>query len=104
MKKHFALLRNRLETDYRRREILPNNVALLTEYHPDWKAKKDHVFAVMPHANGWQIQSRDTTIDKVPEAICKCNDVIFRHGSGFMAVVKDRQVAVDYASSLPLYR
>ncbi|WP_157504663.1 MYG1 family protein [Dyadobacter beijingensis] len=98
--KHFALLRNRLETDYRRREILPNNVALLTEYHPDWKTKKDHVFAVMPHANGWQIQSRDTTIDKVPETISKCNGFIFRHGSGFMAVVKDRQVAVEFASSL----
>lgn len=98
---HLALQRHRLEDKYRDRTILPNNVAILTEYHPEWKQKKDHVFAVMPHATGWQIQSRDTTIDKIPESIAACNGFVFRHGSGFMAVVRDRQTAIDFAASLP---
>lgn len=101
--KHAALQRYRLERQYCDRDILPNNVAVLAEYFPDWKTKKEHIYAVMPHANGWQIQSRDTSIDTIPATISKCNGFIFRHGSGFMAVVRDKEVAVDFAKSLPLH-
>jgi len=88
------------ETDYAQRDILPNNVAVFNTFFRNWKDKKDHVFAVMPHANGWQIQSRDTTIAKVPEWIEQCPGFIFRHGSGFMAVVKEKDVAVTFALTL----
>ncbi len=88
------------EAEYAQREVLPNNVAVFNTFFRNWKEKKDHVFAVMPHANGWQIQSRDTTIDKVPERIADLPGFVFRHGSGFMAVVKDREVAVEFARIL----
>jgi len=88
------------EAEYHRRVILPNNVAVFEEYSGIWKDKTDHVFAVMPHANGWQIQSRDTTIDVVPESIAHCPGFIFRHKSGFMAVVKDKRVAIWFAEAL----
>lgn len=89
---------------YSIREILPNNVAIFEQYSQTWKEKTDHVFAVMPHANGWQIQSRDTSIDVVPEAIEAIHGFLFRHKSGFMATVKDRDIAVAFAALLPEYK
>lgn len=88
------------EMEYELREILPNSVAVFNTFFKNWKEKKDHVFAVMPHANGWQIQSRDTSIDRVPERVANCPGFIFRHGSGFMAVVLEKDVAIEFARSL----
>jgi uncharacterized UPF0160 family protein len=88
------------DRNYANRQILENNVAVFDEYNTVWKEKGDHVFVVLPHANGWQIQTVDTTIRKVPESVSDCEGFIFRHGSGFMAVVKDKQVAIDFASTL----
>ncbi len=95
-----AIKKARSEAAYEARIVLPNNVAVFSEYSAVWKSKKDHLFAVMPHANGWQINSRDTTLGQVPESVETCEGFVFRHKSGFMAVVKEQQVAVDFAGTI----
>ncbi|WP_221393771.1 MYG1 family protein [Dyadobacter sp. NIV53] len=95
-----AIRKAKSEADYANRTILPNNVAVFDEYSAVWKNKNEHVFVVLPHANGWQIQTIDTTIATVPESITESEGFIFRHGSGFMAVVKDKEVAVSFAETL----
>ncbi len=97
-----AVGKAKAEVEYRKRDILPNNVAVFREYSPVWKDKEEHVFAVMPHANGWQIQSRDTEIAVIPSDIADIPGFIFRHKSGFMATVKEFGEAVEYAKQLPL--
>lgn len=87
------------ESDYKNRVILPNNIAVFDEYSAIWKDKKDHLMAVMPAANGWQINSRDTALAQIPESVSECEGFIFRHASGFMAVVKEKSVAVEFAST-----
>ena len=93
----------RSEREYAERTILPNNVAVFDTFSTIWKKKGEHQFAVLPHANGWQIQSRDATVAVVPATVAACEDFIFRHASGFMATVKDKEVAVNFALSLPVY-
>ena len=88
------------EKDYANRVVLSNNVAVFDEYSTVWKDKKEHTFVVLPHANGWQIQTIDTAVAKIPESISECEGFIFRHGSGFMATVKDKDVAVSFAQTL----
>lgn len=88
------------EAEYENRIVLANNVAVFGEYNAIWKAKGDHVLAVMPHANGWQIISKDTATAQVPETAAELDGFVFRHKSGFMAVVKDRGVALEFAESL----
>jgi len=95
-----ALKKAKSEADYAGRTVLANNVAVFDEYSTVWKSKKEHVFVVLPHANGWQIQTIDTTVATVPESISESKGFIFRHGSGFMAVVKDKDVAVSFAETL----
>ena len=95
-----AIKKAKSEADYDTRTILPNNVAVFNEFSTVWKSKEDHLFAVLPHANGWQIQSRDTSIAVVPESISAYDGFVFRHLSGFMAVVKDKNVAVDFAGTI----
>lgn len=95
-----AIKKAKSEADYDKRTILPNNVAVFDEFSTVWKSKEEHIFAVLPHANGWQIQTRDTTIAIVPENISQYDGFIFRHLSGFMAVIKDKEVAVDFAGTL----
>ncbi|MCP1384854.1 MYG1 family protein [Runella salmonicolor] len=97
---HSAIEHVRSEKEYADREILPNGVAVFKTFNTIWKKKDDHTFAVMPHANGWQIQSRDTALAVVPENVSECEGFIFRHGSGFMATVKDFEVAVEFARSI----
>jgi len=94
---HSAFEKAKSEREYENRVILPNNVAVFHEFCPIWKEKEEHVFAVMPHANGWQIQSRDTAIAVVPESVEHVPGFVFRHKSGFMATVKDFDVAVEFA-------
>jgi uncharacterized UPF0160 family protein len=91
------------EIAYEQRDILANNVAVFEEHSSVWKSKKEHLFAVMPHANGWQINSRDTTLGQIPESVSECTGFVFRHKSGFMAVVKDKHVAIHYAEMLPTF-
>lgn len=91
----------RSEAAYAQRIVLANNVAIFEEHSSVWKNKKEHLFAVMPHANGWQINSRDTTLGQVPENVENCEGFVFRHKSGFMAVVKDKEVAIDFAGKIP---
>lgn len=97
---HSAIKKARSEAAYEQRTILANNVAVFSEYSAVWKNKKDHLFAVMPHANGWQINSRDTTLGQVPESVEDCDGFVFRHKSGFMAVVKEHDVAVAFAGQI----
>jgi uncharacterized UPF0160 family protein len=92
----------RSEREYAERTILPNNVAVFDTFSTIWKKKGEHQFAVLPHANGWQIQSRDTSVAVVPTTVLACEGFIFRHISGFMATVKDKEVAVNFAMSLPV--
>jgi uncharacterized UPF0160 family protein len=70
------------------------------QYSTVWKDKKEHIFAVLPHANGWQIQSIDTNVTIVPEHIADVKGFIFRHSSGFMAVVKDKEEIIAFAEKL----
>jgi len=93
----------RSEKEYAGRTVLPNNVAVFDTFSTIWKKKGEHQFAVLPHANGWQIQSRDTSVAVVPATVAACEGFIFRHASGFMATVKDKEVAVNFALSLPVY-
>lgn len=88
------------EADYSKRAILPNNVAVFDEFSTVWKEKGEHQFAILPHANGWQIQSTDTLIATVPESVADCDGFVFRHASGFMAIVKEKDVAVAYGATL----
>jgi uncharacterized UPF0160 family protein len=97
---HMAAKKARSEADYKNRFILDNNVALFEQYSTVWKDKKEHVFAVLPHASGWQIQTIDTNVATIPESITDLKGFIFRHSSGFMAVVKDKDVLVDFAGTL----
>ena len=97
-----ATKKARSEAAYAQRIVLANNVAIFEEHSSVWKNKKEHLFAVMPHANGWQINSRDTTLGQVPEDVENCEGFVFRHKSGFMAVVKDKEVAIDFAGKIPL--
>lgn len=90
----------RSEADYTNRKILANGVVVFDEFSTVWKEKNEHIFAVLPHANGWQIQSIDTTVAKVPENIADYEGFVFRHASGFMAVVKDKEVALAFAETL----
>jgi uncharacterized UPF0160 family protein len=98
---HSAIRKAKSEAAYEQRIVLPNNVAVFEEYSSVWKNKKEHLFAVMPHANGWQINSRDTTLGQVPENVENCDGFVFRHKSGFMAVVRDKQIAMDFAGTIP---
>jgi len=97
---HKAVKKAKSEADYAKRKVLPNNVAVFDEFSTVWKEKNEHTFAMLPHANGWQIQSIDTTVAKVPENISDCDGFVFRHASGFMAVVKDKDVALAFAEKL----
>lgn len=88
------------EADYSKRTILPNNVAVFDEFSTVWKEKGEHQFAILPHANGWQIQSADIIIATVPEAVADCDGFVFRHASGFMAIVREKNVAVAFGAGL----
>lgn len=88
------------EADYDKRTVLANNIAVFEAYNSIWKAKGDHIMAVMPHANGWQIISKDTATAQVPESAAELDGFVFRHKTGFMAVVKDMDVALEFAESL----
>lgn len=88
------------EAEYNDRLILDNNVAVFDQFSTVWKEKKEHTFAILPHANGWQIQTMDTNIAKIPESIAELDGFVFRHASGFMAVVKDKSVVMDFAQTL----
>ena len=58
---HYAAIEKaKSERQYASRQILPNNVAVFDEFSTVWKEKGEHLFAVLPHANGWQIVSQDT--------------------------------------------
>lgn len=98
-----ALKKAKSEAAYAERLILDNNVAVFEAHSSVWKSKKEHLYAVMPHANGWQINSRDTTIGQIPENVSECEGFVFRHKSGFMAVIKERETAVQFAASLPSF-
>lgn len=88
------------ESDYSNRQILSNNVAVFEEFSNVWKDKAEHNFAIMPHASGWQIQSRDTSLFKVPESVESIDGFIFRHGSGFMATSKNKESLIKFAQNL----
>jgi uncharacterized UPF0160 family protein len=89
------------EQAYQNRQITENNVAIFNEFNTIWKEKKQHVFVVMPYSNtGWQIQSIDTAIDIIPKRIEQTEGFTFRHISGFMAVVKEKEVAIEFAKTL----
>lgn len=91
------------ERKYSQRIILENNVAVFDEYSTVWKEKRDHVFVVMPHANGWQIQTIDTAIDLIPEAITSAPGFHFRHITGFMATLTTKDDAISFAATLPAH-
>jgi len=95
-----AVKKAKSEADYSNRTILQNNVAVFEEFSTVWKEKNEHVFAILPHANGWQIQSIDTTVAKIPENVAACEGFVFRHASGFMAVVKDKNAILAFAETL----
>jgi uncharacterized UPF0160 family protein len=97
---HGALKKARSESEYALRTVLSNNVAVFDTYSAIWKSKGDHMIAVMPHANGWQIQSRDTAVATIPEGIADVGGFVFRHKSGFLAVVKDKEEIVAFAQGL----
>lgn len=98
--RHSAIEKAKSEKQYASRQILPNNVAVFDEFSTVWKEKGEHLFAVLPHANGWQIQSRETSVATVPERVKECEGFIFRHGSGFMATVKEKSTAIAFAETL----
>ncbi len=98
-----AIKKAESERHYTERTILENNVAVFDEYSTVWKEHRDHVFVVMPHANGWQIQTIDTAIDIIPESIASAPGFSFRHISGFMATLRTRLDAITFASTLPNY-
>jgi uncharacterized UPF0160 family protein len=87
--------------EYDKRRVLPNNVAVFDEYSSIWKDKEEHLFVVMPHANGWQLQSRDTAVAVVPTDIEEVPGFIFRHKSGFLATVKELDEMMKYVAGLP---
>jgi uncharacterized UPF0160 family protein len=95
-----GLRKAKSEAEYADRLILPNNVAVFDAFSTVWKRKAEHQFAVLPHANGWQIQSADTSVAVVPESVAACEGFVFRHASGFMAVVKEKAVAVAFAEGI----
>lgn len=95
-----AIQKAKSERQYSERSILPNNVAVFDEFSTVWKEKGEHQFAILPHATGWQIQSRDTAVATVPERVAECEGFIFRHGSGFMATVKEKSTAIAFAKTL----
>jgi uncharacterized UPF0160 family protein len=88
------------EADYLNRTVLSNNVAVFDEFSTVWKEKGEHQFAILPHANGWQIQSADTSLAIVPDSVAACDGFVFRHDSGFMAIVKEKSTAIAFAASL----
>lgn len=95
-----AAKKARSEAEYATRQILDNHVAVFEQFSTVWKDKKEHLFAILPHANGWQIQSLDTTIATVPESVSACEGFVFRHASGFMAVVKDKDALLTFVGQL----
>lgn len=96
-----AIKKAESERHYTERTILENNVAVFDEYSTVWKEHRDHVFVVMPHANGWQIQTIDTAIDVIPESVALAPGFSFRHISGFMATLRTRHEAITFAATLP---
>lgn len=97
---HAAKKKARSEAEYARRTVLPNNAAVFDAYSTVWKSKKEHLYVVMPHANGWQLQTLDTSIAVIPESVGQEEGFVFRHGSGFMAVIKEKHIAVAFAATL----
>jgi uncharacterized UPF0160 family protein len=97
---HSSVKKAKSESDYQFRTVLDNNVAVFDQFSTVWKDKKEHIFAVLPHANGWQLQTIDTNVAVVPEHITQLDGFVFRHISGFMAVVKEKSVLLDFAKSL----
>jgi uncharacterized UPF0160 family protein len=95
-----AQMKAESERQYAERSILVNNVAVFEKYNTVWKEKAEHKFAVMPHANGFQVQSRDTSIAIIPETAENFDGFIFRHKSGFMATFKEELQAVRFANTL----
>jgi len=95
-----AIKKAKSEAEYVNRHILENNVAVFDLFSTVWKEKKEHTFAVLPHANGWQLQSIDTTLAKIPENVADLDGFVFRHASGFMAVVKNKEVLINFAKTL----
>lgn len=99
-----AWMKARSEQEYRRRIInIRNNVAIFDEYNAVWREKKEHLFAVMPHATGWQVQSADIAIETIPESVKDWPGFVFRHSNGFMAVLKERSDALAFIATLPHY-
>jgi uncharacterized UPF0160 family protein len=88
------------EVVYQNRVVLPNNIAVLDEHSAIWKEKGDHLMVVQPHVNGWQITSKNSAYAQVPESAELLPGFVFRHKSGFMAVVKQKEVAVEFAATL----
>lgn len=95
-----AEMKAQSEILYKKRQILPNGVAVFDEFSTIWREKQEHQFAVLPHANGWQIQSFDTSVVVVPETVSKLAGFVFRHPNGFMAAVKDKNVVIEFAKTL----
>lgn len=102
----FDVLQNELESAktyaaseraYQEREILPNGVAVFSEFSTIWKQKGEHQFAILPHASGWQLQSADTSKAVVPESVCNVPGFIFRHASGFMATSTNLVALIEFA-------
>jgi len=98
---HLANEKGKAETDYAHRIILPNNVAVFQEFSMVWKEKGEHQFALMPHQQGWQIQSRDTSVAVIPENVADVEGFVFRHASGFICAIKGYDAALEYAQTLP---
>ena len=85
---------------YDSRLIFGNNIALFDTFSPVWKSKGDHLFAVMPHTNGWQVLARDTALAIIPSNAGSFPGFIFRHAAGFIATFTTKENAVNFAKTL----
>ncbi len=97
---YYADKKAKADVVYQNRVILPNGIAVLEEYSAIWKEKGDHLIVVQPHANGWQIISKNSAHAQIPETAEQLPGFVFRHKTGFMAVVKEKDVAVNFAATL----
>ena len=100
---YMAEQKAKAEEEYAMRTVLPNNVAVFENFSAVWKSKGDHQFAVMPHPNGWQLQSASTQIAVIPEDVANVDGFIFRHPSGFIAASSNKTALIEYASKLRAY-
>jgi len=94
-----ATERLKAERIYNEREILPNNVAVFSEFCPIWKQKGDHNFAILPNPQGWSLNSANSSTHPLPENI-EHKDLIFAHKGRFIAVFKTKEAAIEVAKTL----